>query len=146
MRATLTSFLALAILLPATADEIADGQIVSVNADGSFDPEKQPLYFGFPSFDKWSVEPIEKSRELLLEGLIVSTNTGTRMQGVRVYVQYASGKPELQAISDADGRIKIRLQRERDVKGQCAAPLRRVYIGDPTSPGSFTRVFSIPKP
>ena len=90
-------------------------ELGQVAEDGSLNIAKEPYFAGFPAFKKhWSLTASKLDPQtLLLEGTIKSTNRGNNKQGVHVYVQYGDSVPFLLAISDADGKIKMRLRRER---------------------------------
>ena len=87
---------------------------------------------------------------MLLEGTIMGTNRPSNLQGVHVYVQYGDSAPFLLAISDADGKIKMRLPRERTLKGKLQK-LKKIFITardtpkGPNTPKSFFRVYAIQK-
>ena len=79
-----------------------------------------------------------------LPGVIVSTNTGMSLQGIRVYVQYGDQEPELLAISDADGKIKMQLDRRKRVGG-VLVELRSVFLGNRNTVGSYVREYRLRK-
>jgi len=137
-----TLLLLLLLALPLRAGELKQGDIVQSKGDGTFDTKPQPDA-GFPIFSHFSLKLFRKSPVvLLLEGVIVSDNTGGPIQGVKIYVQHEGEKPYLFAMSNADGKIKMTL-RKKLYQNKDGHELRRVFIGDPVSEGSFTRVYPV---
>lgn len=127
------------------------GKIVCSNGDGTFDTEKQPEYAGFPTFKEWKITYDGTASLPLLEATVISTNTGSPVQDKRIFLQYGKSKPIMLAISDADGKVKMRIQMKikiyqmennKQLRNDKTEELTAIYIGDPNLKGSFSRIFN----
>lgn len=145
--------------------QIPSGHLASVKGDGVFDADQKSLRLGewpgypigHPCFKEWSLR--RSGGRLLLEATVISSNTGMKSEGTKIYFSSFGRDPELLAISDADGRVKmhiyfwwkVRIGDDGVTILNKSAKSPQLFVGgDPNSKGSVTRVYQandgIPEP
>jgi hypothetical protein len=157
----ISTFVLFSILrLHADPQKFQDGEWLRVLGNSNYeaisedDIRNGKVAIGFPMFKKWDMLLCPDKKKWLLEGQIISSNTGSVMQGVHVYIQIGDSVPELLAISDADGRIKMRIistissirikdDAGVDFLGDKTIPWSNIYIGNPLRRGSETRIYNV---
>ncbi len=136
--------------------QIPSGLLVSVNGDGTFNADQKSLRLGewpgtpigLPCFKEWSIR--RSGGRLLLEAKVIDSNCGFKSEGTKVYFSAFGRDPQLLAISDADGRVKMHIYFWWKVRiGDDGVTILnksvnspQIFVGgDPNSKGSVTRVY-----
>lgn len=157
LKLTIFSILVHCCTYAVASDEPTAGKLLKVKGKNDLEQiSKEELnnirYSYFPNFKELKLTDLGEHSMVLLEGMVLGGKKEVPVQNVRVYVKYEKSAPRLLAIVDADGKIKMKIQKTREIyvtgkdgviKKDSFENLERIYLGDPTQNNSVTRMYKV---